>query len=55
MCKYGLPVKSEALNVEVSPEEPILVKLEYEEEQGKQKMEIDIKLIANAEPQPVKP
>ena len=41
----GGPVKSETLNAEVTPGEPISVKFEYEEEYGQKKMEIDIDLI----------
>jgi len=39
------PVRSEALNAEVNPGEPIFVKLEYEDEPGGKKIEIDIHLI----------
>jgi amphi-Trp domain-containing protein len=41
----GEAVRLEGLDAEVSPIEPILVKLEYEEEYGRKKIEIDIHLL----------
>jgi amphi-Trp domain-containing protein len=41
----GDAVRLETLDAEVSPVEPILVKLEYEDEYGRKKIEIDIHLV----------
>ncbi|RLE48510.1 MAG: hypothetical protein DRJ31_07105 [Candidatus Methanomethylicota archaeon] len=46
----GVAVKSETLNAEVTPEEPIYAKLEYEDEHGKQKIEVNFKLIGSGRP-----
>jgi amphi-Trp domain-containing protein len=41
----GDAVRLEGLDAEVSPMEPILVKLEYEDKYGRKKIEIDIHLV----------
>jgi|GEM_PF-2150873 len=51
----GGSVRSEALNNEVVPQEPILVKLEYEDKVATQKIEIDIHLIGSSQAQPQQP
>ena len=47
----GGPVKSETLNAQVTPREPIFVKLEFEDKIGEQTIEIDIKLIGSGQTQ----
>lgn len=47
----GGSVKSETLNAEVTPGEPIFVKFEYEDEYGQKKIEIDIHLVGQSQPQ----
>lgn len=39
------PVRSETLNAEVIPAEPILVKFEYEDKIGEKEIEINVHLI----------
>jgi len=51
----GGPVKSESLNAEVTPGEPIFVKLEYEDKYGQNKIEIDIHLVGQSQPQTTPP
>ena len=46
----GGAVKSEALGAEVNPQEPIFVKLEYEEKTGQKEIEINVHLVETVQP-----
>jgi hypothetical protein len=45
--KQGKPVKSETLNAEVNPEEPINVKLRYSDNFARQMIQITISLVGS--------
>lgn len=44
------PVRSESLNAEVNPAEPVLVKFEYEDKVGEKEIEINIHLVERGQP-----